>query len=135
MKLELARVQFSGEGSWEDVEEKGTLISLLGKGDKFKFSDTNLKSDKAVTLFITEKGKENEAPKMLPCSKKLSTTVRTALKNGVQKKSILGALAQLNVIQNEKGMFLVPPFGGADAGFTVEEVAKEAVDYQELVAF
>lgn len=132
MKLGLSVVASQGN-TWDEVEELGTLVSLFQKGDSVSFSDKNLESDKLVTLFITEKS--GGAPKMLPCSKRLSVSVRKALKGGMPRKSIIKALTGLNVIKNDKGYFLVPN-GKVAESFTFDELKnEEEVSFEDLMAY
>lgn len=131
MKLGLSVVASQG-GSWDEVEELGKLSKSLVKGDKLSFSAKNLENvEKLVTLFITEK--DGEAPKMLPCSKRLSAMVRKAIKGGMPQKKIMAALINLNIIKNDKGFFLAPA-GSLAEGFSIDELKDEEVSFDELVA-
>jgi len=131
MKIKLAVVSSSGS-NWTEVEEEGTLIDSLEVGDELSFSNKNLESDKRVTLFIYEKGEE--APKMIACSTHLSTTVRSAIAQGVKKSQIIRNLLDLRVVKNDKGYFIVPTGNQAER-FTLSVLKKQQpVSWEELVA-
>lgn len=132
MKLKLNYVESSG-GSWEGIKEHGTLLSNLQKTDRISFSSKNLENEaKRVTLMIYTKAKDE--PMMLPCSERLSRTVRKALKSQT-KATVMRALLNLNVIENEDGQFFLIPAGTASESFTVGDLEDaEEVTFEELVA-
>lgn len=106
MKLKLSAVTSSGNGSWEKVEELGTLKSQLANTDDLFLSAKNLESDSRVVVFIKED--EDTPPKMVVCSTRLSKIVRKAIESGVKFFDLMKALVNLNMIKNDQGYFLVP---------------------------
>lgn len=127
MKLKLASVKSTGSGSWEKVEEHGTLRSQLVKTDILSFSNKNLENDKKrAVLLVKEKGEET--PKMISLSERLSNWVRKALKAGKTKIAILKSLLDANIIENEDGVFYLVTKGSLEKGFTTEELADEKVE-------
>ena len=133
MKLKLSVVKSTGTGSWDEVTEHGTLKSLLEKGDKLFLSNKNLEGESRVVLFV-QKG--DAAPTMLPCSERLSKTIRKGLASGVERKSIVKALLALNVIENKDGNHFLVPEGKQGEVFTFEEVTKgAAVSLEDLIAY
>lgn len=130
MKLAVNEVKFSSD-AW-DVKELGTLLKSLEAGDKIKLA--KIKPNKRAVILITEKGQE--APnKQVVCSAPVTEMVKHAINKGVDKKQLLKGLLALEIIENDKGAFLVAPTGEIGESFTFEEVKKaEAINYEELVA-
>ena len=132
MKLALQKVTTSG-GSWADVEERGTLRESMDKKDFLFFSRKNLESDKRVALLIRTAKDPEGAPLMLSLSEQLSRTVRKAFAQKVKVAQILRALIDLRVIENDKGLFLIPD-AVASEGSTFEDLVKaEAVTLDDII--
>jgi hypothetical protein len=130
MKLKLSVVNSTGS-NWADVTEHGTLKSQLAKTDVLFLSSKNIESDSRVTIFVKET--EDEPPKMISCSARLSKMVRKALAKGAKHIDILRALLTLRVIENDNGFFIAPE-GIAGETFTADALAKGKVVTLETLA-
>lgn len=114
------------------LEDLGTLAKLSGRGGRLAFIPGNLMSTKRVVVVVANVKGESA---IVTCSANISSSVRSALKAGTSKKAILGALAQLNVFENEEGAHYLAQEGSGSLDFhAVGEIVKEAIPYEELVA-
>ena len=130
-KLAFSVVNSQG-GSWEDVQEHGTLDQALSPNEEIWFSDKNINSNRRVVVMISD-GKGG-APSMVSCSESLSNIIRKVLpKSG--KQNVLKALLDLRVIENEQGFFLIPNTGEQER-FSVRALRKsdEPVVLEDLIA-
>jgi len=133
MKLKLAVVESTGTGSWSEITEHGTLKSQLVKTDVLSFSQKNIEGEARVCLFIKET--EEDAPKMLSLSVRLSKLVRKALTQGAKKVEVLKSLLNLKVIENTEGVFFLVPEGKPSEGFSLADLAKgESIALESLIA-
>jgi hypothetical protein len=118
-----------------DVENIGTLESLMPKGTRVKFGKNNFNSDKLVVVCaISKDGKLA----FISCSKPISRLVRELFKAGKTKTEILGWLITLDVVENEKGMFISKPMGEAGESIEIGKLTKVATEDfvpEELIAF
>ena len=132
MKLKLATVKSTGTGTWENIEEHGTLKSQLAKTDILSFSNKNLEGDTRVVLFIKEK--DEETPKMISLSKRVSVAVRKALASGAKRIEVIKSLLSLNVIENEEGVYYLTHKGKPAEGFSLGELSDEkVVAFEDLI--
>ena len=133
MAFKLNVASFTSEAGEISFSEVGTLAKHA-KGMTIRFSKKNLKSDKRVTLLLTDKKGETFT---LPCTAPLSESIRAALAAGKEQQSVLSALLKLTIIQNdddESMYFLNAPDGGqGSTAFAVEDLAKEDEDFDEVL--
>jgi hypothetical protein len=131
-KLKLSVVKSEG-GSFDDVTEHGVLKSLLAKTDSISFSNKNLEGDARVVLFIKEN--DEDAPKMLSLSARLSKLIRKAIAQGIKKMQLLRTLVELRVIENTDGNFFLIQTGKPAEGATLAELLKqEVMTLEDIIA-
>lgn len=111
------------------LDDLGTLAST---GAKAAFIPKNLLSEKRVVLVLEKGGKSTT----ITCSSAVSDTVRQALRKGVAKDTILGALGKLKIFENEDGAHYLGTEGaGTLEFFDLKTVVRNTVvDYTELIA-
>lgn len=122
------------------LTELGTVTSMIPGGTlKFcpgslaKFNDGLIK---AISMVLTAKdGKSTTCP----LSKRVSATVQKALEGGAPKRDVISAIAKLKVCESIDGKIttICAPLGkgGEEEEFSIENSAKSAVSYDELVAY
>jgi len=130
---------------WETVGVFGEQNEMKGK--RITFTKRNLKSDNAVTIQIFPKRfkvledaiKADQVEK-LSCTKPLSKLVRKALSGGASHNKVLSYLTTLEIqtnIDNPQLSLLFSEKGDGEAlpNFLIEDLQKEDVSLEDLVAF
>ena len=123
------------EGTSTELETIGTVATVIGKGGSLRFVPGTFTSGKRIAIILLNKAKEST---VIACSKRVTLTLQEALKNGSSKKQMLAAVSKLQVSEDEEGRnFIIAPLGtgGVEDSFTIEDLKKEAVSFEELVAF
>lgn len=121
------RVQSTGDGEFEVLGKFKTMIADdWGLG----FSKKNLaNSEKRVSVLMYDEA--GQPPLSISCSSGLSAEVRKALET-VAKEEVLGALLEMNVVENNDGIKFLTMSAGERA--TVAEIKKDFVPFDGLVA-
>lgn len=136
MAFKFNKAVFSTQTEW-NYETIGVLKDII-KGRKIKFIKKNLKTDKRVTLLISDKTGSYDNADILSCTVPLSKVVRKALESKSQKE-VLEALVKLQVQQdteNPEKYFLFQPQGDGEMlpGFSVDELSKSSTTVEDLVS-
>lgn len=116
------------------LEDLGTVAQVVGKKGTLAFINKNLASTKRVAVVL--KNVKGEST-VITCSAPVSTSVRNALANGVERRKVLAIVSKLNVLEGETEVpFICAPAGSSTMEeFTIESLATEKVtDYAELIA-
>ena len=130
-------VKFAKYEGNANLNDLGTLKSIIGKGGTLKFSDKNFNSTR-----ITEKGtrvkvvvvakKKDGTSALIPCSNTVSEHLRAAREKGAKKVQMLGWLAGLSIVENEEGLnFISMPAGEESEGFSIDSL--EVVETSEFL--
>lgn len=121
------RVQSAGDSTFEVLAKFKEMVSDdWGLG----FSKRNLaNSEKRVVVLMYDDPKQ--PPLSISCSEGLSAEVRKALET-VAKEEVLGALLEMNVVENNDGIKFLTMSAGERA--TVAEIKKDFVPFDGLVA-
>lgn len=121
------------EGTSTELETIGTVASTI-KGGTLKFVPGTFQSGKRIAIILLNKAGDST---VIACSKRVSQGLRDALANGVEKKSMLSAISNLEISEDEQGRnFIIAPQGsGGEEEFKVVDLQKVSVTYDELVAF
>ena len=123
------------EGTTTEIETIGTVATVIGKGGSLRFVPGTFTSGKRIAIILLNKKGEST---VIACSKRVSESLRTVLNEGTSKKQMLSAISKLEISEDEEGRnFIIAPVGtgGVEEAFTIEDLAKEKVDFSELVAF
>lgn len=128
-------------GRSNEFENLGTLEKLLPKGTKIKFGKRNFSSPaikangKPVNVVVVATSKDNKLA-FINCSEPISASVRKLAAAGKTKAELLGWLTSLEVIENEKGMFISRPMGEAGESLEIGKLPKITTeDLSELLAW
>ena len=116
------------------LEELGTLTSLAGPKGRLRFTIKSLQSTGLLCVVVT---KADGTSDTVTCSKAVTTAVRKALAAGTIPKQCLGAIANLMVLEGTNGgNYISAPASAAGVEeFTIDELKKVTISYEELVAF
>ena len=113
----------------------GTLVSVAGKGGKLRFTNKSLNSNGQLCVVIEKKDGTSDTA---TCSKTVTAAARKAFAAGQKKKDVLAAIRELDIIEaTNGGNYISAPMGegGEIESFTIEELNKVGVSFEELVAF
>jgi hypothetical protein len=133
-------LQFKKYESTANLTELGTVSSFI-PGGSLKFvpgtiDRYKLGTIKAMAMILVDKDDESVS---VPLSKRVSAVIRKALDNGSTKRDVLGAIAKLDIIEDEQGRnFISAPRGssGEEEAFEIgakgANVAKSKATYEEL---
>jgi len=121
------------------LTEVGTVLSNLPRGAKVSFCPGTIgrfetKQKKGMSLLI----KSGEESTTIPISFFLSTKALAALKADVAKKDVIANLVRLPLYQREDESLVIGRVGdptGGEEEFTLAQIGKTAVTYEQLVAF
>lgn len=117
------------------LEVLGTLKSVAGTGGKLRFTNKSLNGTGQLCVVITKKDGLSDT---VTCSKAVTAACRKALAGGEAKRDVLGAIINLDIIEaSNGGNYVSAPMGegGEIENFTIAELTKTEVTYEELVAF
>ena len=115
-------------------EVLGTVNELAQAGGKLKFSQKSL-NDKSKQLCVVIERKDGKSA-TVTCSKAVTAGLRAAMENGTSKKKCLASIMALEVVEAPNGgNYVSAPAGAQGESFTVAELKKESVSFEELVAF
>ena len=123
-------------GTLTDV---GTISSNLPRGAKVSFCPGTIgrfetKQKKGMALLI----KSGEESTTIPISFFLSTKALAALKADVSKKDVIANLIKLPLYQREDESLVIGRVGdpsGGEEEFTLTQLSKTTVSYEQMVAF
>jgi len=121
------------------LTELGSVASMV-PGGTIGFTPGSLNkylagTIKSVSILLTNKKGESTT---VPLSKRVSSTVKTALENGASKEDCLNAITKLVIVETEDGANIIAaPRGaaGEETVVTIASAAKAAVTFEDLVAF
>ena len=119
------------QGTQTSLETIGTVLAQI-PGGSLKFVPGTFTSGKRIAVILTNKAGEST---VVACSKRVSATLQAALADGKTKKEMLGAIAKLEISEDEEGRnFIVAPqgAGGQEEDFTVAELKKSVATYEDL---
>ena len=133
------KAQFSSQTADWNYESVGTL-GKNSKGRKIKFTKRNLASDSRVVILISDASGSFDDADILICTAPLSQMIRKGLAKGTTQKQMLAICSKLEIQvdkDDETKYFLFQPQGDGEMlpSFAVNELAKETVSYDDLVAF
>ena len=148
-QFSFSKSQFSSstqeDWGYETVGIFGKLPAMKGK--KVQFTKKNLKGENRVALQIfpkkyakLENAIDSDDVESLVCTTPLSKAIRKALNGNVPHNKVLSYLVTLEVqqsIEDPERYFLFSEKGDGEQlpAFLVEDLAKEKVDYADLVEF
>ena len=130
---------------FETVGVFGKIPAMKNK--RVQFTKKNLKGESRVTLQIFPKKYSNlseaiddDAVENLSCTVPLSKIVRKAISSGADYNKVLGYLVTLEIqksVDDDSKYFLFSEKGDGEQlpSFLIDEVIKEKVSYDDLVAF
>ena len=139
MAFQFNKAQFKSQTEEWMYESVGTLAKN-SKGRRIKFTKRNLASDNRVVILISDaKGKYDDA-ELLTCTEPLSKMIRKSLEKKMSHKELLAICSKLEIqqhVDDETKYFLFQPQGDGEMleDFAVNDLAKESVSYEDLVAF
>lgn len=114
------------------LEVVGSLEGLAGKGGALKFTNKSLNGNGQLAVVITRK---DGTSAVVTCSKAVTAGIRSALEQGISKKRCLASIAKLDIVEAPNGgNYVSAPAGAQGESFTIEELKREAVNYEDLVA-
>lgn len=115
------------------LEVVGSLEGLAGRGGALKFTNKSLNNSAGhLAVVITKK---DGTSAVVTCSKAVTAGVRSALEQGISKKRCLASIARLDIVEAPNGgNYVSPPAGAQGESFTIEELKKEVMSYEDLVA-
>ena len=116
------------------LESLGTLAEVTGAGGSLRFTNRTLgDSSKSLCVIITRKDGTSDT---VTCSKAVTAGVRNALASGKSKKECLSAIINLDIVEAPNGgnYISAPRSEGGVEVFTITELKRERVNYEELVA-
>lgn len=116
------------------LEVVGSLESLAGIGGKLRFTNKSMNNSKGQLAVVITKKDGTSA--VVTCSKAVTAGVRKALENGTSAKVCLGSLVKLDIVEAPNGgNYVSAPMGeGGVEDFTITDLRKVAVNYEDLVA-
>lgn len=117
------------------LEVLGTLASIAGKGGKLRFTNRSFNGNGQLCVVIEKKDGTSDTA---TCSKTVTAAARKALAAGQSKKDVLAAIKDLDIIEaTNGGNYISAPMGeaGEIESFTIEQLTKVNVSFEELVAF
>ena len=134
-------LQFKQYVSTSSLTELGTVNSFIPNGSiKFvpgTINRYNLGSIKAMAMILINSSGESVT---VPLSKPVSAVIKKALDNATPKREVLGAIAKLDILENEEGMILICAPRGAsgeeesfEIGVKGANVSKVKATYEDLV--
>ena len=116
------------------LEVVGSLESLAGAGGKLRFTNKSMNNSKGqLAVVITKK---DGTSGVVTCSKAVTAGIRKALEAGISAKKCLASITKLDIVEAPNGgNYVSAPMGeGGVEDFTIAELKKEAVNYEDLVA-
>lgn len=117
------------------LEVLGSLAGIAGKGGSLRFTKRSLAGTGMLCVVINKKDGTSDTA---TCSKVITAAARKALEAGQTSKQVLAAIKDLDIIEaTNGGNYVSAPMGesGELESFTIEELTKTKVSYEELVAF
>lgn len=136
-------LQFKQYVSTANLTELGTVSSFI-PGGSLKFvpgtiDRYNLGTIKAMAMILTNVKGESVS---VPLSKRVSAVIKKALDNGGSKTDVLGAIAKLDILENEDGVNTISAPRGAtgeeesfEIGVKGANVAKVKTTFEELATW
>ena len=114
------------------LEVVGSLEGLAGRGGSLRFTNKSLAGNGQLAVVITRK---DGTSGVATCSKAVTAGVRKALSDGVSKKQCLASISKLDIVEAPNGgNYVSAPAGAQGESFTIEELRKETMSYEDLVA-
>lgn len=117
------------------LEVLGTLKTVAGKGGNLRFTNRSLNGTGQLCVVITKKDGTSDT---VTCSKTVTKAARAALASGQKAKDVLAAILNLDIIEaTNGGNYISAPMGegGEIESFTIADLEKSELTFEELVAF
>lgn len=123
--------------STQKLNELGTVASLH-PGGSIKFCPGTIDKynsgvTKAMAMVLTLKNGQSTT---CPLSKRVSTTIKKALDNGVSKRDVISAILKLNICESLDGKTttICAPVGkgGEEEEFAIQSTSKLAMSYEDI---
>lgn len=115
------------------LEVVGSLEGLAGRGGALKFTNKSLNNSAGQLAVVITKKDGTSA--VVTCSKAVTAGVRKALEAGTSKKTCLASISKLDIVEAPNGgNYISAPAGAQGESFTIEELKREAMNYEDLVA-
>ena len=117
------------------LEVLGTLAGIAGKGGKLRFTNRSFNGKGQLCVVMERKDGLSDT---VTCSKVVTSACRKALEAGQNKKQVLAAIKDLDIVEAPNGgNYISAPMGeaGEIESFTIEELTKSKVSYEELAGF